>query len=139
MPQSDYTDIELSSQDILPYVKEIVKSSGKKLIISYHNFDLTPPNWILREIFREAKRWSADIVKIAVKANSYEDTARLLCLGREEEGEKILIAMGDYGKVSRIAGFVFGSVITYSFVGSAVAPGQIELKEMVRIRSLLFS
>ena len=34
---------------------------------------------------------------------------------------------------------VFGSVITYSFVGSAVAPGQIELKEMVRIRSLLFS
>jgi len=47
--------------------------------------------------------------------------------------------MGDYGKVSRIAGFVFGSVITYSFVGSAVAPGQIELKEMVRIRSLLFS
>lgn len=138
-PQSDYTDIELSSQDILPYVKEIVKSSGKKLIISYHNFDLTPPNWILREIFREAKRWSADIVKIAVKANSYEDTARLLCLGREEEGEKILIAMGDYGKVSRIAGFVFGSVITYSFVGSAVAPGQIELKEMVRIRSLLFS
>jgi len=139
VPQSDYTDIELSSQDILPYVKEIVKSSGKKLIISYHNFDLTPPNWILREIFREAKRWSADIVKIAVKANSYEDTARLLCLGREEEGEKILIAMGDYGKVSRIAGFVFGFVITYSFVGSAVAPGQIELKEMVRIRSLLFS
>ncbi len=138
-PQSDYTDIELSSREILPYVKEIVKSSGKKLIISYHNFDLTPPNWILREIFREAKRWSADIVKIAVKANSYEDTARLLCLGREEEGEKILIAMGDYGKVSRVAGFVFGSVITYSFVGSAVAPGQIELREMVRIRSLLFS
>ena len=59
--------------------------------------------------------------------------------GKEEEGEKILIAMGDYGKVSRVAGFVFGSVITYSFVGSAVAPGQIELKEMVRLRSLLFS
>lgn len=138
-PLSHYTDIELSSQDILPYVREIVKSSCKKLIISYHNFELTPPNWILREVLREAKRWSADIVKIAVKANSYEDTARLLCLGKEEEGEKILIAMGDYGKVSRVAGFVFGSVITYSFVGSAVAPGQIELKEMVRLRSLLFS
>ncbi|MFN3470978.1 MAG: type I 3-dehydroquinate dehydratase [Aquificaceae bacterium] len=138
-PHSNYTDIELYSQDILPQVREIVKGSGRKLIISYHNFDLTPPNWILREVFREAKRWHADIVKIAVRANSYQDTARLLCLGKEEEGEKILIAMGEYGKISRIAGFIFGSVITYSFVGSAVAPGQIELKEMVKLRSLFLS
>ncbi|MFN7065921.1 MAG: type I 3-dehydroquinate dehydratase, partial [Aquificaceae bacterium] len=75
---------------------------------------------------------------IAVRANSYEDTARLLCLGKEEEGEKILIAMGEYGRASRLMGFVFGSVISYSFIGSSVAPGQIELEEMVRLRSLLF-
>lgn len=138
-PYSDYTDIELSSQDILPEVRDIVKTSQRKLIISYHNFELTPPNWILKEILREARRRQGDIVKISVKANSYEDTARLLCLGKEEEGDKILIAMGEYGKISRIAGFVFGSVITYSFIGSPVAPGQVELTEMVRLRSLLFT
>ncbi len=137
-PQSDYTDIELSSQDILSEVRDVVKSAGKKLIISYHNFDLTPANWILREIFREAKRWGADIVKVSVRANSYEDTARLLCLGKEEEGEKILIAMGEYGRVSRIAGFVFGSVISYAYIGSSVAPGQLSLEEMVKIRRMLY-
>ncbi len=138
-PYSDYTDIELSSQDILSEVRDIVKTSQKKLIISYHNFELTPPNWVLREILREAKRWGGDITKISVKANSYEDVARLLCLGKEEEGDKILIAMGEYGRVSRVAGFIFGSVITYSFIGSPVAPGQIELTEMVKLRALLFS
>ncbi|MCS7262248.1 MAG: type I 3-dehydroquinate dehydratase [Aquificaceae bacterium] len=137
-PHSDYTDIELSSQSLLPEVKEIVKGSGKKLIVSYHHFELTPPNWILKEVFREAKRWGADVVKVAVKANSYEDTARLLCLGKEQEGEKILVAMGEYGKASRVAGFVFGSVITYAYVGSAVAPGQLSLEEALALRKLLF-
>jgi hypothetical protein len=47
-PHSDYTDIELSSQDLLPFVRDLVKGSGEKLIISYHNFGLTPANWILR-------------------------------------------------------------------------------------------
>ncbi|MCS7308505.1 MAG: type I 3-dehydroquinate dehydratase, partial [Aquificaceae bacterium] len=126
-PYSDYTDIELSSQDLIPEVKRLVKDAGKKLIISYHNFEFTPNNWILKEVFREARRWGADVVKVSVKSNSYEDTARLLCLGRQEECEKILIAMGEYGRASRIAGFVFGSVITYAFIGSAVAPGQLSL------------
>lgn len=137
-PYSDYTDIELSSQDIISEVRHIVKSSGKKLIVSYHNFELTPPNWILREVFREARRWSADIVKVSVMARSYEDTARLLCLAKEE-GEKILIAMGEWGRLSRVAGPVFGSVITYSFVGSAVAPGQIDLESLKRTLELLYT
>ena len=137
-PHSDYTDIELSSQDIIQDVRDTVKSWGKKLIVSYHNFELTPPNWILKDIFREARRWGADIVKISVKANSYEDVARLLCLGKESDGEKILIAMGEYGKVSRLAGFIFGSVITYAFVGSAVAPGQLSLEDMVALRKMFY-
>ncbi len=135
-PYSDYTDIELSSQDIISTVRDIVKFSGKKLIISYHNFQLTPSDWILREVFREARRWGADIVKVSVKANSYEDTARLLCLGKEEEGQKILIAMGEYGKVSRIAGFVFGSIISYAFLKESTAPGQFSLEELVKLRDM---
>lgn len=138
-PYSDYTDIELSSQDIISEVRDIVKQSGKRLIVSYHNFELTPPSWILKEVFREARRWSADIVKVSVMARSYEDTAKLLCLGKEEDGEKILIAMGEWGRLSRIAGPVFGSVITYSFVGSAVAPGQMDLESLRQALRLLFT
>lgn len=137
-PKSDYTDIELSSQELISQVRDMVRSAGKKLIISYHNFELTPQAWILKEIFRESRRWGADIVKISVRANSYEDTARLLCLGKEEEGEKILIAMGEYGKISRVAGFVFGSVISFAHSGFATAPGQFSLEELVQIRNLIF-
>ncbi|WP_448588250.1 type I 3-dehydroquinate dehydratase [Thermocrinis sp.] len=129
-PLSDYTDIELSSQTLIPFVKRL----AKKLIVSYHNFELTPANWILREVFREGRRWGVDIVKVAVKANSYEDTARLLCSARQEEGEKIVIAMGKYGKVSRLAGFIFGSVISYAYYKEATAEGQLSLQEMVKLR-----
>ncbi len=132
-PLSDYTDIELSSRGLLIPVGNIVKNAGKKLIISYHNFELTPANWIIREVIREAYRFGG-IPKVAVKANSYEDVARLLCIARQVEGEKILISMGDKGKISRLAGYVFGSIITYCSLHKAFAPGQIPLEEMVRLR-----
>lgn len=137
-PTSDYTDLELSSESIISKVRDIVKAHDKKLILSYHNFERTPPRWILKEIFRKAKRWGADIVKVAVKANSYEDVATLLCTGKEEEGEKILISMGSVGSISRLAGFIFGSAISYAFIGQAVAEGQIPLEEMVKLRRLFY-
>ena len=137
-PYSDYTDVELSSTDLLGVVRDAVKASGKKLIISYHNFEATPPAWVIREIFREARSKGADLVKVSVKANSYQDVAKLLCASSEDTGEKVLIAMGDYGKVSRVVGFAFRSVISYAYVGDAVAPGQLSLEELVKIRSLLF-
>jgi 3-dehydroquinate dehydratase-1 len=93
----------------------------------------------LREVFRRARRWSADIVKVAVKANSYQDTARLLCLCEKEEGEKIIIAMGKYGKISRLAGYIFGSVISYAFYRSATAEGQLSLEEMIRLKREFYS
>ncbi len=133
-PLSDYTDVELSERALLLEVKPL----AKKLIVSYHNFERTPPEWVLREVIRESRRYGADIVKVAVMANSYEDTAKLLCVGKEEEGDKILIAMGEKGKISRIAGFIFGSVITYSYVGEAVAPGQLSLEEALSLRKLFY-
>ncbi len=137
-PLSDYTDIELSSTNLLGFVRQIVKSSGKKLIVSLHDFKSTPPGWLIGEYLREMYRWGADIAKIAVTPQTGEDVARLLCFSRRVSGKKIIIAMGDKGKVTRVAGYIFDSVITYSFVGRATAPGQIPLKEMVYIRNLLY-
>ncbi|WP_461831534.1 type I 3-dehydroquinate dehydratase [Aquifex sp.] len=135
-PLSDYTDIELSQRSLLVKLHNLLDGKGR-LIISYHNFEVTPPNWIIREVLREGYRFGG-IPKIAVKANSYEDVARLLCISRQVEGEKIVIAMGDYGRVSRIAGYIFGSVITYASLGKSFAPGQISLEEMVKLKKLLY-
>ena len=134
-PISDYTDLELSSKDLLPEVKEIVHRAGKRLILSFHDFGRTPPAWIIREVIREALRHSA-VPKVAVMARTEEDVLRLLCAGGEVKGEKILIAMGEAGKISRLCAFVAGSTITYCSLGRALAPGQIPVEEMVKLREL---
>lgn len=136
-PLCDYADIELSSREMIIPVRNAVTRGGGKLIVSFHNFDLTPPNWILREVLREGHRYGG-IPKVAVRANSYEDVARLLCVGNQEKYEKILISMGDIGRVSRVAGYVFGSVITYTALGESLAPGQLPLEEVVKLRELLY-
>jgi len=136
-PLCEYADIELSSRDMIIPVRNAVTRGGGKLIVSFHNFELTPPNWILREVLREGHRYGG-IPKISVKANSYEDVARLMCVGNQEKYEKIIIAMGDFGRVSRVAGYIFGSVITYASLGESLAPGQLPLEEMVKLRELLY-
>jgi len=86
----------------------------------------------------ELRERASGIPKIAVRANSMEDVARLLCIGHQEKYDKILIAMGEVGKISRIAGFVFGSVITYASLDESLAPGQIPLEETVKLRELFY-
>ncbi len=136
-PFVDYIDIELSSIDIIAYVSRIAKENEKKLIVSHHNFELTPANFVIKELIREALRYG-DIPKLAFKANSYEDVARLMCVGNSFEDKKILIAMGEYGKISRIAGFIFGSFITYAYILKPNAPGQLSLEEAIALRDLFY-
>ncbi len=137
MPISDYTDIELSSIDIISHISRLSKEYGKKLIVSYHNFDMTPANFVIKETLREALRYG-DIPKIALKANSYEDVARLLCSTQDIKTPKILISMGDFGKISRIAGFIFGSFITYAYLEKPNAPGQLSLEEALALRKSFY-
>ncbi len=137
MPLSDYTDIELSSIDIISYISRLSKEYGKKLIVSYHNFEMTPANFVIKETIREALRYG-DIPKIALKANSYEDVSRLLCSAQDVKTPKILISMGDLGKISRIAGFIFGSFITYVYLEKPNAPGQLSLEEALYLRNMFY-
>jgi len=136
-PLSDFTDVELRERAIVQRLRGPVLQKGGRLIISYHNFKFTPAGWVLREVLREGHRLGG-IPKIAVRANSMEDVARLLCIGHQEKYDKILIAMGEVGKISRIAGFVFGSVITYASLDESLAPGQIPLEETVKLRELFY-
>ncbi len=134
-PHCEYTDLELSSRDFIGPVKESVSKGKGNLILSFHDFERTPPAWMIKEIIREGMRFGA-IPKVAVMANTYSDVHRLLCAGGEIQGEKILIAMGEVGRISRLAGFLAGSVITYCALDEAVAPGQISVEEMVKLREL---
>ncbi len=127
----DFVDLELS----LGYyrLRDLKgKVGGAKLIVSYHDFERTPPPYLIMEILRECKR-AGDIPKVAFTARSYRDCLSLMCVSSRFEGEKIVISMGKFGKVSRVSGFLFGSIITYAFLGERTAEGQLPLKELREI------
>ncbi|GAB6072211.1 type I 3-dehydroquinate dehydratase [Venenivibrio stagnispumantis] len=127
---TDIIDIELTSFDIREKVIKLAKENGKYALISYHDFEKTPDN--IQQIINQAYNLGADIIKFAFKANSFEDVAKILCITNQNKDKNIVaIAMGDYGKISRLAGFVFGSLITYSFLGEAFASGQIQIDKLI--------
>ncbi len=129
VPFVDAIDIEIDTdinREVINY------STGKTVIISYHDFEKTPENSELSNIIDKAIDLGADIVKISTMANSSEDVARLLCFAKERPENLVVIAMGEIGRISRIDAPLFASLFTYAFVNDEVAPGQLSLDSMVK-------
>jgi 3-dehydroquinate dehydratase-1 len=138
-PLVDFVDIELRAEEgEKEEVLRLVKNSCKKLILSYHDFEKTPSEEDLKEIFNRMVAEGADIAKVACHAQSWDDVARLLCVAKKQPIPTVAISMGDKGKISRVAGFIFNSVITYCALEKAFAPGQLTLAEAVELRKKFF-
>lgn len=132
IPKVDAVDIELSSGSIVKKVVKAAHASGKLVIISYHNFDRTPDLNFLNGLIKKAKKAGADIVKVAALAKKPEDVQRLGLLTMQNKPKNIItIAMGKKGSVSRILFPALGSLITYSSLGEALAPGQLNFSTTV--------
>lgn len=130
----DMVDIELSRYEInIPLL--IRKKNNKKIILSYHNFERTPNQQEMNEIFHKGYVMGADIVKIAVMPLEPGDVLELLKAADESEKRInvpiIAISMGSLGKITRVFAGVFGSIITFSSLKSnSSAPGQIEMDKI---------
>jgi 3-dehydroquinate dehydratase-1 len=134
IPLSDLVDVEIQSGELFPQVRRLCSTFKKILIGSYHNFDSTPDNGFLDDIVRQGEGQGADIVKIAVKASDKEDLLRFLDFAlRNRDKGLITIAMGDSGLPSRIFTPLLGSPITYGYIKTASAPGQLSVQEMMSI------
>ncbi len=135
----DAIDIELKSP-ILFKVVALARKHQKIIIISSHNFDNTPPEDVLESIFTQAKEQKADIVKIAVKANSLNDVRRLSAFTiRHKSDDIITMSLGKRGAISRIAFPAMGSLLTYSHINHPSAPGQIPLKTLQEHLKIYYS
>ncbi len=130
-----YVDIEIDSRKwFRDEIMEEAKANGCWVIMSYHNHRFTPSDDVLLKIAEKLKRTGGDVIKVACKANSFSDTARLIgLLGRLENA--VVVAMGEKGKISRIVGPLIGAPFTYASLhrGEETAEGQIEFREMKRI------
>ena len=134
-----YVDIEYEAET--NYRKALIELAQRcycKIIISYHNFDETPSQTALREIINQSKTMGADYVKLALTANSPVDCARIMSL-YENHSNIIAFAMGEIGKITRIAAPYLGAQFTFASVDEAgkTAPGQLAAPEMEMIFNIL--
>lgn len=140
----DAIDIELiSGKDNIDDIKAAADKYGIPLILSYHNFQETPPAEFLEDKMRQQIINGADIVKIAVMPKTQEDVLNLLSATLKIRREipdipLITMSMGSIGIISRIAGGIFGSDLTFGAGEKTSAPGQIPIAELrASIKTLL--
>ncbi|HLP60067.1 MAG TPA: type I 3-dehydroquinate dehydratase [Candidatus Deferrimicrobium sp.] len=140
-----FLDIE---SDAEPGFKTVVSQSCRnkhcRIIMSYHNYERTPSRQVLEEIIESCFADGADIVKIACRALSHADAARILSLyDRDEIGHEnkkiVALAMGDMGKITRLAAQLLGAPFTYAALsrGKETAPGQMSEQTLKKILNLL--
>ena len=108
------------------------------LVLSFHDFQRTPPAEELLARFRKAATLGADVAKIAVMPQHMEDVHAVLgatlAASRELRIPVVSMAMGGLGAVSRVCGGAFGSALTFAVAGAASAPGQMPIED---VRSVL--
>lgn len=138
IPRVDAVDVELYAMEIRDDVIKSAYKHHKPVVVSYHNFLRTPSRSKLEEVADDAVQAGANMLKIAVMAQSTADVRALQAFTTEFSRDILLttISMGDMGAVSRILNPFLGSCFTYGFVGEPTVPGQIHIQDLRRLIDL---
>jgi len=141
-PHIDLIDFELSNPaEELHYLQKTAAATATRLILSYHNFESTPAPDVIRAKFEQAEHLGADIAKVAVMPAGLEDVLTLLSLTLAAKNNLripvISIAMGEYGSLTRMFGWVFGSVVTFAVGEKSSAPGQVPIEDLQIVLALV--
>ncbi|MCF6285223.1 MAG: type I 3-dehydroquinate dehydratase [Candidatus Hydrogenedentes bacterium] len=126
IPVVDAVDVEIAVGSITGEVVATAHDAGKLVIGSFHDFDATPDEERLEQVHEAGRKAGVDIVKVAARCNDPEDLRRLAAftLAHREEGI-IVVGMEAYGLVSRVFFPALGSLLSYTFMGTPTAPGQL--------------
>ncbi|MGN1013816.1 MAG: type I 3-dehydroquinate dehydratase [Butyricicoccus sp.] len=135
---ADAIDVELFRGD--EQVSAIIEQAHAHqiaVIVSNHNFTLTPPQEEIVARLERAQALGGDILKIAVMPQNAQDVLTLLSATEQAHRRcsqpLITMSMGQLGAVSRIAGETFGSAVTFGAAGAASAPGQLAADDLYTI------
>jgi len=124
-----YVDYELGCEGAAPPKPE----RAAKLIVSRHDFSLTPHAKDLLELRETIEATGADVVKIVTTARAEADCFAVYRLFEGAAKPMIALAMGEYGLATRIIGLKLGAEITFASAaeGRESAPGQVALDDML--------
>ncbi len=139
----DMVDVEVFTGDEI--VKKIIDgahAAGVKVVASNHDFFKTPDKDDIVGRLRKMQDLGADIPKIAVMPQNKKDVLTLLAATEEMANEYadrpiITMSMAGTGVISRLAGEVFGSALTFGAAAKASAPGQMGVEDLKQILTLL--
>lgn len=138
----DLVDVELFNEeaDVLRLI-ETAHKNNVKVVMSNHDFDKTPAKEEIVSRLIRMEALGADLPKIAVMPKSAGDVLTLLdatnTVSEKANQPIITMSMAGTGVISRLAGEVFGSAMTFGAAKKASAPGQIDVNELRHVLDLL--
>lgn len=127
-----FVDVEIeSSAADLQRIRSSAREHGTEMIISFHDFERTGDREDLESIMIACYEKGGDIAKIATRVNAPADIRNLLGL-YNLPGRKVILGMGQLGRITRLVGPYLGAEFTFASMGqhAETAPGQLSLKEL---------
>jgi 3-dehydroquinate dehydratase I len=127
-------DVELHTIKYNTYLADYLKEQNISLLISWHDFEKTPPDAELTKVLYEMRTYSQN-VKMVTTAQTTVDSLRLLDLYENALGLNLIaFAMGDAGVISRVLCVIIGNApFTYASLEKAISPGQLTIKQMRKL------
>lgn len=118
----------------LAAVQRAARAAGAGLVLSFHDFQRTPPAGEITQRFTRAHMLGADVAKLAVMPRGMHDVLALL-EGMLAASESLPIpvvgmSMGPLGSLTRACGGAFGSALSFAVGRSASAPGQMPIGDL---------
>lgn len=139
----DLVDVELFTGDeAVKDITEFAHQHNVKVVMSNHDFNQTPNKEEIVKRLCRMQDLGADLPKIAVMPQKTEDVLTLLNATNEMVTKYanrpiITMSMSGMGVISRLAGEVFGSALTFGSVKAASAPGQIPVDKLNNILEVI--
>lgn len=135
---ADIIDIETDAAGVEDLIAEFKNKS--KCMISFHDWEGTPPPEYLEGIVQQQLSLQADLCKVIATARQLDDNITMLNLIKKfTQANIIAFAMGTEGLLSRILCPLSGGYLTYASIkeGSGSAPGQITVAAMHSIYRMI--
>lgn len=138
----EYFDCELSNApEDIRFLRKAATEKGKLIIGSFHDFEKTPSREILLAKFATAKEYDLDVAKVAVMPQSLEEVLALLSVTLEARRRfampLITMSMGRLGAITRMAGGLFGSSLTFAAGVESSAPGQLPVDDLKAVLDII--
>lgn len=138
----DLIDVEVFMDEDVAKLVSTLKDKKVGVVGSNHDFVKTP---LKDEIVRRLcymQEMGVDIPKIAVMPQNPCDVLTLLdatqeMVSKHADRPIITMSMAGMGTISRVAGEVFGSAITFGSLNIASAPGQVNVDELRMVMETL--